>query len=405
MQLKDEMSMLHISQATTGRARWSCACRLAAICAAARHHNQSGVSIFAHCRGAHCVPKQRHRHSRLAAHAIRCDDPVLYLEHKHLYRQTYNKNCLSGRGLHDSVRQGITPPRRHRHGGADVGRWCSVRCSPPSRRKGRHQRRGLRPAHDHAVKREGIANIVRSTSKVIVAHEDTLTCSGTPGSPRWRRAVRIPRRAGQARRRARLPGRLLPGSREGSCRSHRTSGGDQDAGVLAAGSQWPVARREDHSCRSGYWPGYCFSVQPLVFRGTVDVLRSVNSLAPDVVGASAINRLKQTATGTTTFSTARPHGLSCRPLGAEAWTRADQRGRRVADRAERVRCGGEQLRGGRCAQQPRARADLDAGVRTGRFILRGGARLASCWVAGVERRRHARVQRTHVAHKPPNQDG
>ncbi len=142
------------------------------------YHSQTGETLFTHTPGLRvCMPATAEDAAGLLRTAIRCDDPVLFLEHKHLYRQVYNKGRDPGPdfmipfGKAKVVREGsdVTLVTC----GALVKRSLDAAKIAAEQHGVETEVIDLRTVQPFDMER--IADSVKKTNKALVVHEDSLS--------------------------------------------------------------------------------------------------------------------------------------------------------------------------------------------------------------------------------------
>ena len=178
MQIRDELSMMRYRSGN----HWSCPVVIRVpiggyLRGGAPYHSQSAVAIFAHTPGLRIVlPSNAQDAAGLLRTAIRSDDPVLFCEHKHLYRQTYNKGVYPGPDYMIPFGKAAVP-----RDGTDIVviTWGAlVQRSLLAAQQAERQGISVAVVDLRTIipyDWDTIAAYTKKTSRVIIAHEDQLT--------------------------------------------------------------------------------------------------------------------------------------------------------------------------------------------------------------------------------------
>jgi 2-oxoisovalerate dehydrogenase E1 component len=179
MQIRDEMSMMRYRSGNT----WSCPMVIRVpiggyLRGGGPYHSQSGESIFAHCPGIRIAyPSTAIDAAGLLRTSIRCDDPVLFLEHKHLYRQTYNKGEYPGKDF--MIPFGKASLRREGDHVLVITWGALVQRSLLAAQQAEKDHFSVAVLDLRTIVPydwEAIAAHVKRTNRVVIAHEDQVMC-------------------------------------------------------------------------------------------------------------------------------------------------------------------------------------------------------------------------------------
>jgi 2-oxoisovalerate dehydrogenase E1 component len=180
MQIRDEMATLR----WRSNGSWKCpfVLRIPAggyLNGGAIYHSQCGEVTFTHIPGLRVVfPSNALDACGLLRTAIRCDDPVLFLEHKRLYREPYNRSPHPGEDFMIPFGKAATAKRGENLTVITYGALVQKSLQAASQVEKRNPRasievidlRSLAPYDWNAIRES-----VRKTSRVLVVHEDCVS--------------------------------------------------------------------------------------------------------------------------------------------------------------------------------------------------------------------------------------